>query len=248
MHESPSSSYNDDASAAHDGRVSPLDPPHLEVVRKHIESRLNDLATDPLADSFSERSVIASVNQVVCRMTTVRGTIKRNPNIHYDAGTLSRVCHGIIMVSVPVETVTVGTGPTAIIHFRADDMKSAARATRIIEAAGIHCGGWVCIAWCQPHRRGALLSVPRESEEEVFYLVQLCRLAANGAISIAACAEAAVESIAVYGGPTGVHPAFTNGNSPFFRWYRKLTPRPDGWTSPLGARITVTNPSPDTEC
>lgn len=254
VQEEPPGHYNvDDGVGALDDDAeirptSPLDAPFLGQIETAIVDRVTELSGDPMADLFAEKSVAASVQSVVRQSTTAAGTLRRNPNITYGQGTLTRLCHGVPMVTVGVEAVASGHeygGPTVVVQCNADGMKSGVTAARIVESAGINFGGWVCVAWCGPHRRAAVLAAPVESGDELYYLVCLCNMAANGAISVGANVEAAMTSVAGHGGATGIHPVYGMQDSPFYKWYRTLTPHPNGWRTWTGARITVVGGSPE---
>ena len=228
--------------------TSPLDAPFLGKIETAIVNRVTELSGDPMADLFAEQSVAASVQSVVRQSTTTAGTLRRNPNITYGQGTLTRLFHGVPMVTVGVKAVASGHeygGPTVVVQCNADGMKSGVTAARIVKSAGINFGGWVCVVWCPPHRRAAVLAAPVGSGDELYYLVCLCNMAANGAISVGANVEAAMTSVAGHGGPTGIHPVYGRQDSPFYKWYRTLTPRPNGWRTSAGARITVVGGSPE---
>ena len=150
------------------------------------------------------------------------------------------------MVSAAVEALAISNefmGHTAVLLCDVNNVTSIGKASKIIKASGLRFGGWIFVEWCEGGRRGTVIVAPPNSADHIYYLGCLGRMAAMGAIRLGDSAEDAQLSMSTFDNPCGIHPAFSVPDSPFFRWYRGLTPTPSGWVSSQGGRVVLVTAS-----
>lgn len=232
--------------------ASPLDPSLLEDVAQIVTGVVKALIEDPLAPSFTEERVAACVRNAVNGVRRSSPCPFRTSQIRYGNTTLSAVRYGIRMVSIEVPALATGASGDVVAFPSPDAMMTVYKIRSIIESARIPVnkteiwrigfGGWVSIAWCAPIRRVAVFAVEPRAEAEYYYVASLARMVVNSAIDIGATLADATSSIGRFDGRRGIHPGYATPDSPFLKWYGTLVPRPDGWTSPAGSRLTVFGP------
>lgn len=222
---------------------SPLEPGLIDTVFDVVKTRTEKLIEDPLARCFTEDRVQVCIRVAVNEIRDASPCPFRSGATHYRSGQLTAGRFGVSMVRVNVPGMATSSARDVVALCDLDAVASLHRIRTVIESApaelALTFGGWVSFAWCPQMLRAAVVSVEPEAEEEYYYAASLSRLATNGAVHIGASAEQAAESMAMFDGRRGIHPSYASSDSPFFKWYRTLVPRVDGWTSHKGARVTV---------
>lgn len=208
-----------------------------------VKARIGALIQDPLARCFTEDRVQVCIRVAVNDIRHASPCPFRTGATHYRGGRLTAGRFGVSMVTVNVAGMATSACREVVALCDLDAVASLHRIRTVIESApaelSLTFGGWVSFAWCPQMLRAAVISVEPEAEEEYYYAASLSRLATNGAVHIGASAEQAAESMAMFDGHRGIHPSYASSDSPFFKWYRTLVPRVDGWTSQKGTRVTV---------
>ena len=225
---------------------SPLDPGLIDDVFDVVKTRTQALVQDPLAPCFTEDRVRVCLRVAVNEIRGASPCPFRTGATHYRGGQLTAGRFGVSMVTVRVPGMATSASREVVALCELDAVASLHRVRAVIESApaelALTFGGWVSFAWCPQMLRAAVISVEPVAEDEYYYAASLARLATNGAVHIGASAEEAAESMAMFDGHRGIHPSYASSDSPFFKWYRTLVPRVDGWTSQKGARVTVLGP------